>query len=50
MAKQSKKAIARREYTKTDVKELHAHFRSKTPVSKIAELTKEVKALCVRKP
>jgi hypothetical protein len=30
----------RREYTKADVKELRAHSRAKTPVVKIAKLTK----------
>jgi hypothetical protein len=31
---------ARREYTKADVKELRAHSKAKTPVAKIAKLTK----------
>jgi hypothetical protein len=35
-----KKAVVRREYTKADVKELRAHSKSKTPVVKIAKLTK----------
>ncbi|MET3911917.1 hypothetical protein ABID59_006284 [Bradyrhizobium sp. S3.3.6] len=39
MAKKSKKAV-RREYTKEDVKELRAHSKAKTPVAKIAKLTK----------
>ena len=30
----------RREYTKDDVKELRAHSKAKTPVVKIARLTK----------
>jgi hypothetical protein len=30
----------RREYTKADIKELRAHSRAKTPVAKIAKLTK----------
>jgi hypothetical protein len=34
------KKVARREYTKADVKELRAHSRAKTPVGKIAKLTK----------
>jgi hypothetical protein len=38
-AKKSKKRV-RREYTKADVKELRAHSKAKTPVAKIAELTK----------
>lgn len=41
MAKKAKKkTTARREYTKADVKELRAHSKAKTPVSKIAKLTK----------
>ena len=40
MAKKAKKIILRREYTKADVKELRAHSKAKTPVAKIAELTK----------
>ena len=41
MAKKAKKkAVVRREYTKADVKELRAHSKSKTPVVKIAKLTK----------
>ena len=43
MAKKSKKAvkkIVRREYTKADVKELRAHSKAKTPVDRIAKLTK----------
>ena len=39
MAKKAKK-IVRREYTKADVKELRAHSKAKTPVVKIAKLTK----------
>lgn len=39
MAKKTKK-IVRREYTKTDVKELRAHSKARTPVAKIAKLTK----------
>jgi hypothetical protein len=34
------KTTARREYTKTDVKELRAHSKARTPVDKIAKLTK----------
>jgi hypothetical protein len=37
--KATKKAV-RREYTKTDVKELRAHSKARTPVDKIAKLTK----------
>lgn len=39
MAKNSKKTV-RREYTKEDVKELRAHSKARTPVTKIAKLTK----------
>ena len=39
MAKTAKK-IVRREYTKADVKELRAHSKARTPVTKIAKLTK----------
>jgi hypothetical protein len=38
--KKAKKKIARREYSKTDVKELRAHSKAKTPVDKIVKLTK----------
>ena len=46
MVKKTKKAVkatkkpVRREYTKVDVKELRAHSKAKTPVDKIAKLTK----------
>ena len=40
MAKKTKKKIVRREYTKADIKELRAHSKAKTPVAKIAKLTK----------
>lgn len=40
MAKTLNRKIVRREYTKTDVKELRAHSKAKTPVTKIARLTK----------
>lgn len=36
----TKPKITRREYTKDDVKELRAHSKAKTPVIKIAKLTK----------
>ncbi len=39
MAK-AKKIVMRREYTTADVKELRAHSRARTPVAKIAKLTK----------
>jgi hypothetical protein len=38
--KAKKKTILRREYTKADVKELRAHSKAKTPVARIAKLTK----------
>jgi hypothetical protein len=34
------KKSTRREYTKADMKELRAHSKAKTPVDKIAKLTK----------
>jgi len=40
VAKKAKKTVVRREYTKADVKELRAHSKAKTPVDKIAKLTK----------
>jgi hypothetical protein len=39
VAKKAKKRVAR-EYTKADEKELRAHSKAKTPVVKIAKLTK----------
>jgi hypothetical protein len=36
----AKKIVMRREYTNADVKELRAHSKAKTPVAKIAKLTK----------
>jgi hypothetical protein len=36
----AKKIVVRREYTNADVKELRAHSKAKTPVAKIAKLTK----------
>jgi hypothetical protein len=38
--KAKNKPVVRREYTKKDVKELRAHSKAKTPVAKIARLTK----------
>jgi hypothetical protein len=38
-AKKAKKRV-RREYTKAEVKELRAHSKARTPVDKIAKLTK----------
>ena len=34
------KKIVRRQYTKADVEELRVHSKAKTPVAKIAKLTK----------
>ena len=39
MAKKVKKRV-RREYTKAEEKELRAHSKARTPVKKIARLTK----------
>jgi hypothetical protein len=39
VAKKIKKRV-RREYTTADVKELRAHSKARTPVAKIAKLTK----------
>jgi hypothetical protein len=36
----AKKIVMRREYTNADVRELRAHSKAKTPVAKIAKLTK----------
>jgi hypothetical protein len=40
VAKKTKKTTVRREYSKADVKELRAHSKARTPVSKIAKITK----------
>jgi hypothetical protein len=40
VTKKAKKKIVRREYSKADVKELRAHSKAKTPIDKIAKLTK----------
>ena len=41
MAKKAKnKVVVRREYSKAEVKELRAHSKARTPVAKIAKLTK----------
>ena len=41
MAKKAKKKkIVRREYSKADVKELRAHSKARTPIDKVAKLTK----------
>jgi hypothetical protein len=41
LAKKSKKKIARREYSKADVRELRAHSKARTPVDKIAKVDQE---------
>jgi hypothetical protein len=40
LAKKLKKKIARREYSKADLRELRAHSKARTPVDQIAKLTK----------
>ena len=40
MKKATKKAVKRREWTKADIKELKAHSKTRTPVTKISKLTK----------
>ena len=40
VAKKSKTKVARRAYTKADVKELRAHSKARTPVAKLSKLTK----------
>ena len=40
MAKAAKNGVKRREWTKENVRELKAHSRSKTPVTRISKLTK----------
>jgi hypothetical protein len=37
---EAKRKIIRRTYSKADVKELRAHSKARTPVDKIAKLTK----------
>jgi len=38
--KVKKRTAVRREYSRVDVKELRAHSKARTPVAKIAKLTK----------
>jgi hypothetical protein len=38
--KAKKRMVVRREYSRVDVKELRAHSKARTPVAKIAKLTK----------
>lgn len=40
MAKKTKKKIVRRVYTKDDIKLLRAHSKARTPVAKLAKLTR----------
>lgn len=40
MKKATKKAVKRREWNKNDIKELKAHSKARTPVTKISKLTK----------
>ncbi|MFB9263116.1 hypothetical protein ACFFWD_08035 [Bradyrhizobium erythrophlei] len=40
MKKATKKRVKRREWTKADIKELKAHSKARTPVIKIAKVTK----------
>jgi hypothetical protein len=49
LAKKSKNKIIRRAYSKADVKELRAHSKSRTPVDKIAKLTKRTVAALRKK-
>jgi fructose-1,6-bisphosphatase/inositol monophosphatase family enzyme len=48
VAKKAMKRV-RREYTREDVKELRAHSKARTPVTKIAKLTKRTIASLRRK-
>jgi len=41
----AKRIVTRREYTNADVKELRAHSKAKTPVAKIAKLTKRTEGV-----
>jgi hypothetical protein len=47
--KAKKKVVVRREYTRAEVKELRAHSKARTPVAKIAKLTKRWLAHCDRR-
>jgi single-stranded DNA-binding protein len=48
VAKKAKKRV-RREYTREEVKELRVHSKARTPVAKIAKLTKRTIASLRRK-
>jgi len=47
--KKSNKPVARREYSKEDLKLLKAHSKSKTPVDRIAKLLKRSVGATLRK-
>ena len=49
MAKAAKKAKPRREWTKENLRELKAHSRAKTPLAKIAKLTKRTEGALRKK-
>ncbi len=40
MKQAKKKRVKRREWTKADIKELKAHSKARTPVTKLAKMTK----------
>ncbi|MEY9463489.1 hypothetical protein [Bradyrhizobium ottawaense] len=40
MKKAAKKRVTRREWTRADIKELKVHSKARTPVIKIAKMTK----------
>lgn len=40
MKQAKKKRVKRREWTKADIKELKAHSKARTPVAKLAKMTK----------
>jgi hypothetical protein len=56
LAKEAKRKTAktkksvRREYSKADVKELRAHSKARTPVARIAKLTKRTEGSLRQKP
>jgi ribosomal protein L17 len=45
VAKKSKTKVARRAYTKANVRELKAHSKARTPLAKISKLTKRTERL-----
>ena len=40
MKKATKRSVKRREWNKNDIRELKAHSKARTPVTKISKLTK----------